>query len=130
MAKPDQDEVHDLVWWSASPGARKKAEEEFRKLPPEMQGRLLGTIERTLTNRSRPEDRTKLDQNIWEWRDHKGRNHFRVLYFTWGRYFVAVSAFYKNQQKVPAADLKRANARRKQWIASRGDKPEPDWVDS
>ena len=118
------------MWWSGAPGTRKKAEEEFRKLPGEMQGRLLKTMQRYFAGETRRGDVDKLDANIWEWRQHKGNNHFRVLFFLWGRYCVAVTAFYKNKQKTPPEDLKRANDRRKTWINGRGVKPAQGWHDS
>ncbi|CAN5622971.1 hypothetical protein BH23ACT6_BH23ACT6_11980 [soil metagenome] len=79
-AVPDR----DMAWWSAEPGSRKKAEEEFRKLPEEMQGRLLKTVERYLLGTSRRGDVAKLDSNIFEWRARKGTNHFRVLFSVGG----------------------------------------------
>jgi phage-related protein len=118
----------DLAWWSSEPGARRKAEEEFRRLPDDMQGQLLGAIKRYMDDASRPGDTTKLDEHIWEWRAHKGNNHFRVLFFVWGHICVALTAFYKNQQKTPPEDLKRANDRRKRWVAARGAVPGDDWA--
>jgi len=118
----------DLAWWSAEPGARNKAEEEFRQLPDDIQGQLLGAMKRYLDEVSRPGDVKKLDQSIWEWRTHKGNNHFRVLFFSWGHVCVALTAFYKNQQQTPPQDLKRAHDRRKTWVETRGILPADGWT--
>lgn len=111
-------------------GSRKRAQEEFESLDPEMQGRLLKVIKRFLVGGSRRADVDKLDEYIYEWRTRKGNNHFRVLFFNWGHICVAVTAFYKNQQRTPPGDLKRANDRRKQWTATRGAAPSEGWTDT
>lgn len=90
-----------------------------------MQGRLLQTIERYLTNLTRRGDVGNLGGGIREWRVHKGTNHFRVLFFDWDHIAVALTAFYKNKQRTPPEDLARAKSRRESWLATRGPKPPP-----
>lgn len=121
----------DLAWWSAQPGGPKRALSEFQSLDPEMQGRLLKVIQRFFAGESRRTDLDKLDDHVYEWRTRKGTNNFRVLFFNWGHICVALTAFYKNQQRTPPADLKRANDRRKAWLRTRGSSPPSDgWSDS
>ncbi|KAB7739376.1 type II toxin-antitoxin system RelE/ParE family toxin [Nostocoides sp. F2B08] len=117
----------DIVWWSAEPGGRKKAQEEFEDLPDSIRGKLLQAMLRYRDGVSRREDVKKLDRDIWEWRARNGNNHFRVLFFVWGNICVAVTAFYKNKQQTPSEDIQRANDRRKVWLKTRGVTPPHGW---
>lgn len=118
----------DLAWWRAHPGAREKAREEFESLPEDVQGDLLQVMDRHMRDVARSGDVKKLDSDILEWRTRKGSNHYRVLFFQWGHVSVALTAFYKNQQKTPPEDLKRAHTRCKAWRASLGPKPPTGWT--
>lgn len=111
-------------------GAPQRARQEFESLDPEMQGRLLKVIDRFLAGQARRAEVDKLDDCIYEWRIRKGTNNFRILFFNWGHVCVALTAFYKNQQKTPLADLKRANDRRRAWLRTRGSDPSPGWTES
>lgn len=61
--------------------------------------------------------------DILELRWRQGNNHFRILFFRWGKYPVALTAFYKNQQKTPKAKIETALDRQKAWKRTFGDTP-------
>lgn len=102
----------DWVWWPNRQGQRSRAEEEFFKLPPAVQGELLVRIERVITGETRYKDVDDLGDGIKEIRYRTGSNHYRVLFFIDGKTCVGLTCFYKNQQKTEKVDLDRARGRR------------------
>lgn len=95
-----------------------QAEKEFDKFPDIVAGNFLDLIERVLDRQTRAGagDVKKLDAHIFELRDRHKNNHYRVLWFVHSGACVAVTCFYKNQQKVQRQDLDRANARRTAYL--------------
>lgn len=58
--------------------------------------------------------------DLWEVRVKLGTNPYRVLFFhDSGRYIVALTAFYKNQQKLPPKQRKKAEQRLSAYKAER-----------
>jgi hypothetical protein len=58
---------------------------------------------------------------LWEVRVSVGNNPYRVLFAHLGRFVLvclAVSAIYKNQEKLPAADRERAVERLRDWVVT------------
>jgi phage-related protein len=98
-----------------------QAEREFEKFPDAMQGNFLDLIERVLDRQTRSGagDVKHLDRGIYELRDRYKNNHYRVLWFVDGRACVAVTCFYKNQQRTEKRDIDRAVQRRKAYLASK-----------
>ena len=111
----------DVHWWSNGEVGVPRALKEFNSLPKEMRGRLVAAMQRSVEGTSRSDDRTKLTADIWEWRAHKGNNHYRVLYCKWQGDFVALTAFYKNTQKTPKQLIERAEGRRASWVKAHPD---------
>ncbi|GLY35761.1 toxin [Amycolatopsis sp. NBRC 101858] len=114
------------IWWRSQPGARPKAREELESLPTKPQADLAAKIDRYRKGESRAHDVDHLGDGIYEIRHRQGNNHYRVLFFMWGPHWVALTAFYKNQQKTPATDKNRAHKRMTQWCQTFGDQPPPD----
>lgn len=105
----------DWVWWPNIPGRRSRAEEEFFKLPANVQGELLTRIKRLLTGETRFKDVDDLGDGIKELRYRVGNNHYRILFFVRESICVGVTCFYKNKQKTEKVDLDRAKNRRDQY---------------
>lgn len=61
--------------------------------------------------------------DILELRWRQGNNHFRILFFRWGQHPVALTAFYKDQQKTPKTKIETALDRQKAWKRTFGDTP-------
>ncbi|MFC5290938.1 type II toxin-antitoxin system RelE/ParE family toxin [Actinokineospora guangxiensis] len=102
-------------WWRSSLNARPKAKEEFDALPDRPRAQLWKKVERFLAEESRRKEVDHLGGGIMEIRHRDGNNHFRVLFFRWCDRYIALTAFYKNQQKTPPVDLNRAKERMKSW---------------
>ena len=108
--KPTYD---DWVWWPNTEGRRSPALKEFRKFPPAVQGEMAALIQRFLKGESRRHDMTNMGQGLKELRYRTGNNHYRILFFVAdGRLCVALTCFYKNQNKTEQTDLERAKTRR------------------
>lgn len=102
----------DWVWWPNEKGRRSRAEEEFLRLPPLVQGELLTRIKRLLEGETRFKDVDDLGHGIKELRHRVGNNHYRVLFAISGQVCVGLTCFYKNQRKTEKTDLDRAKSRR------------------
>lgn len=112
------------LWFRSGPGARKKAHEEYKDLPEKASAGLSKAIDRYLSGKSRRGDVDFLGSGIYEIRYRFSNNHYRVLFTLWGSDVVALTAFYKNQQKTPKSDLDRAIDRARQWRDAYGDEPQ------
>ncbi|NKE55361.1 type II toxin-antitoxin system RelE/ParE family toxin [Lentzea sp. PSKA42] len=111
-----------LLWYRTDSG-RPKALEEFRALPVRAQAGLSNALERYLTGQSRRGDVDSLGRGIYEIRHRYSNNHHRLLFTPWGPYCLALTAFYKNQQKTPKPDFERAIDRARRWRDANGDEP-------
>jgi phage-related protein len=100
-----------------------KAREEFEELPVDGRAGLAKKIERYLEGQSRYKDVDNLGDGIFELRHRHLNNHYRVLFMLWGPHCVALTAFYKNQQKTPKSDLDRARSRADRWRELFGKEP-------
>jgi phage-related protein len=109
------------LWFRTTIDGRSAAEKEFFKLPKAAIATLTTKMSRYAEGASRRHDVDHLGDGIYEIRARLGNNHYRVLFFRWGRHLVALSAFYKNQQKTPKQDIDTAIARRKLWRDAFGD---------
>lgn len=56
-----------------------------------------------------------LGDGLMELRHKEGTNEFRVLFARQGNVFIALTAFYKNQQKTPRTHLDRGRSRLAIW---------------
>ena len=121
---PAQPARRKWIWFRAEAGGRLLARDEFDAL--EVQGRagLAKCIERYLAGESRRKDVDSLGDGLFELRYRHMNNHFRILFTLWGPHCVALTAFYKNQQKTPPGDLRRARRRADQWRETFGRKPQ------
>lgn len=105
------------IWYRLEVEGRSRAQEEFDDLPPAGQGRLLAVVRRFIDGEARRKDVDHLGDGIYELRTRVGNDHYRVLFSNWGPNWVALTAFYKNQQATPKQDLDRAKDRRDRWEA-------------
>lgn len=112
------------LWFRNEDGGRLKAREEFEQLPTAGQAGLALRVDRYLKGESRYKDVDSLGGGIFELRHRHLNNHYRVLFMLWGRHCVALTAFYKNQQQTPKADVDRARTRAARWVELFGDTPE------
>lgn len=99
------------TWWPNEKGRRSAAQEEFKALPPKARGELLERMLRFEQGRTRANDVDNLGGGIKELRVRVGNNPYRVLFFIDGRTPVALTCFYKNQQRTSRKDLNRARKR-------------------
>lgn len=103
---------------------RLKAKEELAALGEDAKAGLTLKMQRHARGESRRQDIDHLGGGIYEIRHRIGNNHYRVLFFQWGSYLVALTAFYKNQQATPKADLDRARTRAARWKEVFGKEPD------
>ncbi|WP_158603478.1 type II toxin-antitoxin system RelE/ParE family toxin [Micromonospora radicis] len=111
------------IWFRPEIGGRSRSQEEFDDLPAAGRGRLLAVVKRHIAGESRRKDIDHLGSGIYELRTRVGNDHYRVLFANWGPHWVALTAFYKNQQTTPKQDLDRAKDRRDRWEARFGKTP-------
>ncbi len=111
------------IWYRLEVKGRSRAQEEFDSLPAAGKGRLLAVIQRHKAGESRRKDVDHLGDGIYELRTRVGNDHYRVLFSNWGPHWVALTAFYKNQQATPKQDLARAQDRRDRWEGKFGKSP-------
>src|SRR5664280_2866223 len=104
------------LWFRLAVDARSPAEEEFKSLPVAGRAGLAKLVERFLAGESRYKDVSSLGDGLLELRYRQGNDHYRVLFFRHGANYVALTAFYKNQQRTPKADVDRARQRARRWI--------------
>jgi phage-related protein len=109
--------------WYRTDSGRVVARDEYDALPERARAGLSNAIERYLTGQSRRKDVDFLGRGIYEIRHRYSNNHHRVLFTLWGQSCVALTAFYKNQQKTPKTDLNRAIDRARRWRDANGDEP-------
>lgn len=102
---------------------RLKAKEELTSLGETARAGLELKMQRYARGESRRQDVDYLGADVWEIRHRIGNNQFRVLFFHWGQYLVALTAFYKNQQATPKPDLDRAKKRLSRWKEIFGKEP-------
>lgn len=115
--RPSKVTYEKWVWWPNQPGRRSPAEKEFLALPPLVQGELASRMKRFQEGDSRFKDVKDLGDGIKEIRHRLGNNHYRVLFAIFDRVCVALTCFYKNQQRTEKKDLDRAKARRDSYAA-------------
>jgi phage-related protein len=112
------------IWFRNTREGRSPAREEFDALPPVARAQLSVRIDRYLAGETRYKDVDSLGDGILELRVRLGSNHYRVLFMLWGSHCVALTAFFKNQQKTPPADLRRAKTRAARWQTVFGQRPD------
>ena len=108
--------------------------EEFNNLPVDGKAALLDTMKRYEQDRHLAEEVMPLTKTyarnpqgrrvqLWEVRKSVGNNHFRLLFIHDGNHSevcVGLTCFYKNQNKTPTSDNKRAAKRGSMWITTEG----------
>lgn len=114
-SESDKTVYSDWVWWPNDKGRRSRAEEEFKALPASVRAELLVRISRFLKGESRYKDVKSLGDGVLEIRHREGNNHYRVLFFISGDVCVALTCFYKNQNKTEKVDLDRAKSRKSKY---------------
>lgn len=103
---------NEWLWWCASKGERSAAFKEFEsEFGPSVQGSFLEIMSRWLRGECMRSEFGSLGSGLWELRHRVGTNHFRVLFFISGRDCVALTCFYKNQQRTPRQMVDRARKR-------------------
>ena len=106
----------DWVFWPNVEGRRSAARKEFDELPAKAQGELADRMKRVLDGTTRSQDvNNSIRGAIRELRVRLGNNHYRILFFTHGRVCVALTCFYKNQQRLEKDDIDRAESRMKSY---------------
>jgi phage-related protein len=104
----------DWVWVPGSAGGESPAEKEFLKLDPQARGALLDVIKHWLAGENTRSECEKIEDDLWELKTKlPPRNHYRILFCIRGRTCYGLTAFFKNQQRTPEADKRRARKRRK-----------------
>lgn len=88
-------------FFRASVDGRPVFKKEFDKLPDQARAALIVLMQRYLVGDLAAGSIKPIRGDILELRWHEANNHFRVLFFRWGQHPVALTAFYKNQQKTP-----------------------------
>ncbi|MFG1762246.1 type II toxin-antitoxin system RelE/ParE family toxin [Micromonospora parva] len=111
------------IWYRLEVDGRSRAKEEFESLPATGRGRLLVVIQRHIAGEGRRKDVDHLGGGVYELRTRVGNDHYRVLFSNWGPHWVALTAFYKNQQTTPKQDKDRAEDRKDRWEAKFGKSP-------
>jgi phage-related protein len=111
------------LYWQAAAGSRRVAQDELDALGGDAKGRLLAVIKRYREGRTNRSDLRPLGDGLWELRTRIGNDHYRVIFFRWGDCSVALTVFYKNQQRTPPPDIKRAADRRRRWLQAFGEQP-------
>jgi phage-related protein len=113
------------IWWSASAGAaRKPPKDHFdKKIPADIRTEFHGLM---TTYRDKVHELThglhyeNIGDEIWELKIKRHGNPYRLLFFRWGNYAVALDVFHKTTQKTPK-DV--ALDRKAKWLKTRGDTP-------
>lgn len=125
MATQSGGPAHESAWqfFRASADGRPIFQKEFDKLPRDARAALAVLMRRYLLGQLRSGDIKPVHDGISELRWRDGNNHYRVLFFRWGCHPVALTAFYKNQQRTPKSKLELAKNRRKAWTDAFGDEP-------
>lgn len=118
---PGEGQSRKWLWFRTSKGANSPAEKEFNSLPRDPKAALRTAMTRVASGTTRFKDVDHLGDGIYEVRVRQSNNHFRVLFFNWGPFLVALSAFYKNQRKTPQQDVDTAKDRRTRWRQAFGD---------
>lgn len=118
--------IDEWLFFRTSRKSRSPFEKEFDNLHRDARAALTVLMRRYRSDQLRPKDLKHLTDGIYELRWRQGSNHFRLLFCRWGRHAVALTAFYKNQQQTPQADLKRAKDRCRAWYETFGDEPTDD----
>jgi phage-related protein len=111
------------IWYRQELGARAIALEEFNALPTEGRAGLAVVMKRFKAGETRRKDVESLGDGILELRDRVGNNRFRLLFMSWGRHWVALTAFHKKDAKTPKTDLDKARERARCWRETFGQKP-------
>lgn len=90
---------------------------EFSGLPSAAISGLSTLMERHAQGTTRPGNHFKpIGDGLYELRFEHSNNHFRLI-FKWDEGdLVALTAFAKNQEKIPRKDLKRAQTRSAAWL--------------
>lgn len=102
-------------FFRASVDGRPVFKKEFDKLPDQARAALIVLMQRYLVGDLAAGSIKPIRGDILELRWHEANNHFRVLFFRWGQHPVALTAFYKNQQKTPKTKIETALDRQKIW---------------
>lgn len=118
--------VREGKWkfFRASSNGRPIFEKELDGLPRDAKAALVNRMQRYLLGQLRPGDLKHVQDGIYELRWRDGNDHYRVLFFQWGRHPVALVAFFKNQQRTPKSKVDLAKKRRKAWTNTFGDHPD------
>lgn len=95
-------------FFRASVDGRPVFKKEFDKLPDQARAALIVLMQRYLVGDLAAGSIKPIRGDILELRWHEANNHFRVLFFRWGQHPVALTAFYKNQQKTPKTKIETA----------------------
>lgn len=104
--------------WRFAPGA----EAELASLPRPAIAGLTTLMERHLAGTTRAGPHFKhAEGDVWYLRYEHANNHFRLMMMRSGYTLVALSAFFKNQEKLPRQELKKALRRAKEWKQAEAD---------
>lgn len=122
-AAPDPAAMGTWKFFRASVDGRPVFKKEFDKLPDQARAALIVLMQRYLVGDLAAGSIKPIRGDILELRWHEANNHFRVLFFRWGQHPVALTAFYKNQQKTPKTKIETALDRQKIWKRAFGDTP-------
>lgn len=117
-AAPDPAAMGTWKFFRASVDGRPVFKKEFDKLPDQARAALIVLMQRYLVGDLAAGSIKPIRGDILELRWHEANNHFRVLFFRWGQHPVALTAFYKNQQKTPKTKIETALDRQKIWKKS------------
>lgn len=120
---PDPAAMGTWKFFRASVDGRPVFKKEFDKLPDQARAALIVLMQRYLVGDLAAGSIKPIRGDILELRWHEANNHFRVLFFRWGQHPVALTAFYKNQQKTPKTKIETALDRQKIWKRAFGDTP-------
>lgn len=111
------------IFFRTPADGRSVFEKEFDKLPNYARAALAVLMRRYLNDELVSGDIKPVRDDAMELRWRQLNNQFRILFFRWGPHAVALSAFYKNQQKTPKAKVDNALDRMKAWRRTFGNTP-------
>ncbi|QGU00993.1 Toxin HigB [Corynebacterium kalinowskii] len=106
------------IRWFAPGGEREPiSKREFQSLEIEGQAALLQQIRKLQRSEIGLTDLRHLDGKIYEIRAQVRGNHYRATVVQDSDvHFIILSCFFKNQNKTPAKELKKAQQRYKEWL--------------
>jgi phage-related protein len=117
--------ARESVWqfFRASTNGRPIFKKELDNLPRDARAAMTNLMRRYLLGQLRPGDIKPIHDGISELRWRDGNDHYRVLFFRWDCHPVALTAFFKSQQRTPKSRIELAKKRRKTWTEAFGSSP-------